>query len=79
MPWLHWSLQAAPILLRRLMQVACKYGPTIAVYRHNAADPDRIANLERDFLQFLTAWNRADAPGRTLYEAEYLLVTARKR
>lgn len=55
------------------------YGPTIAVYHHNAADPDRIANLERDFLQFLTAWNRADAPGRTLYETEYLLVTARKR
>lgn len=55
------------------------YGPTIAVYRHNAADPDRTANLERDFLQFLTAWNQADAPGRTAYEAEYLLVTARKR
>ena len=55
------------------------YGPTIAVYRHNAAHPDRTADLERDFLQFLTAWNRADAPGRTRYEAEYLLVTARTR
>jgi SAM-dependent methyltransferase len=55
------------------------YGPTIAVYRHNAAHPDRTADLDRDFLQFLTTWNRADAPGRTRYEAGHLLVTARKR
>ena len=55
------------------------YGPTIAVFRHNAAHPDRAADLDRDFLRFLTTWDRADAPGRTRYEAEYLLVTARKR
>ena len=53
------------------------YGPTIAVYRFN--DPERIADLDREFLQFLTAWNRAEQPGRTAYEAEYLLLTARKR
>ncbi len=50
------------------------YGPTIAVYRFNAATPDRVADLDAAFLGFLTAWNR-----RGTYEAEYLLVTARKR
>lgn len=49
------------------------YGPTIAVYKYNAADPDRVAALDRDFLEFLTAWNDDGT-----YEAEYLLVTARK-
>lgn len=55
------------------------YGPVIAVYRFNAADPDRTAELDRSFLQFLTDWNRAGEPGRTAYDAEYLLLTARKR
>jgi ubiquinone/menaquinone biosynthesis C-methylase UbiE len=55
------------------------YGPTIAVYRYNAADPDRVAGLDRDFLQFLTARNRGGATGPATYDAEYLLVTARKR
>ena len=50
------------------------YGPTIAVYNFNAVEPGRVADLDRDFLEFLTTWNRA----RT-YEAEYLLLTARKR
>ncbi len=50
------------------------YGPTIAVYRFNAADPERVAQLDRDFLDFLTTWNRGGT-----YTAEYLLVTARKR
>lgn len=55
------------------------YGPTIAVYKHNASDPDRLAALDRDFLDFLTTWNRSQEAGRTAYDAEYLLVTARKR
>lgn len=50
------------------------YGPTIAVYAFNAPDPERVAQLDRDFLDFLTAWNDN---GR--WEAEYLIVTARKR
>jgi 2-polyprenyl-6-hydroxyphenyl methylase/3-demethylubiquinone-9 3-methyltransferase len=50
------------------------YGPTIAVYRHASADPERLAHLDRDFLDLLTRWNR-----NGVYEAEYLLVTARKR
>jgi SAM-dependent methyltransferase len=53
------------------------YGPTIAVYRFNADDPDRVAALDRDFLRFLTDWNHG-ADGQSAYEAEYLLVTARK-
>jgi hypothetical protein len=54
------------------------YGPTIAVYKHNTTDPDRVAALDRDFLELLTTWNEADTPGRTRYQAEYLLVTARR-
>jgi ubiquinone/menaquinone biosynthesis C-methylase UbiE len=50
------------------------YGPVIATYAHNAADAERLAQLDREFLAFLTAWH--DNGG---YEAEYLLVTARKR
>jgi ubiquinone/menaquinone biosynthesis C-methylase UbiE len=55
------------------------YGPTIAVYRHIGADPARVDELDRDLLTLLTDWNRAGAPGRTAYDAEYLLVTAHRR
>lgn len=55
------------------------YGPTIAAYRFNADDADRVAALDREFLLFLEQWNHATAPGRTSYPAEYLLVTATKR
>nr|WP_090343687.1 class I SAM-dependent methyltransferase [Mycolicibacterium malmesburyense]CRL74844.1 type 11 methyltransferase [Mycolicibacterium malmesburyense] len=52
------------------------YGPTIAAYKFNQDDPERVQALDRDFLAYLTESNRADAPGRTAYDAEYLLVTA---
>jgi ubiquinone/menaquinone biosynthesis C-methylase UbiE len=55
------------------------YGPTIAVYRYNADRPGRVEALDRDFLEFLTTWNRSGEAGRTAYEAEYLLLTARKQ
>lgn len=55
------------------------YGPTIAAYRFNADAPDRVADLDRDFLAFLESTNAATEPGRTAYEAEYLVVTAVKR
>lgn len=55
------------------------YGPTIAAYRYNAERPDRVAELDAAFLEFLTDWNRSVEPGRTAYDAEYLLVTATKR
>ena len=52
-----------------------KYGPTIATYRFNADRPERVAELDRDFLQFLTTWQGTAGAG---YAAEYLLLTARK-
>jgi SAM-dependent methyltransferase len=55
------------------------YGPTIAVYQFNVDRQERIEALDRDFLSFLTTWNRAPEPGRTGYDAEYLLLTAIKR
>lgn len=47
------------------------YGPTIATYRFNEGQPDRIDALDRDFLEFLRATQRDDG-----WDAEYLLVTA---
>ena len=54
------------------------YGPTIAAYRFNTDQPDRVEALDRDFLSFLEAWDRG-AAGRSRWDAEYLLVTATKR
>lgn len=54
------------------------YGPTIAVYNFNQDRPEQTADLDRDFLAFLETWNQSAEPGRTAYEAEYLLVTATK-
>jgi len=52
------------------------YGPTIAAYRFNQDQPERVAALDRDFLAFLTDWNRGgDQPG---WDAEFLLVTGTK-
>ena len=51
------------------------YGPTIAVYRANAADPERCAALDRD-LDALA--DRYGAAGGVM-EWEYLLFTARRR
>jgi SAM-dependent methyltransferase len=55
-----------------------RYGPTIAAYRFNAADPQRTAALDAAFLAFLTETNTAGPGERAHYEAEYLLVTARR-
>lgn len=54
------------------------YGPTIAAYRFNADQAERVEALDNAFLEFLTAWNRGE-PGRAVWHAEYLLVTATKR
>jgi SAM-dependent methyltransferase len=55
------------------------YGPTIAVYRSLADDPERAAALDRDFSAL---WERTDArrSGGTgpAWEAEYLLVIGRR-
>jgi SAM-dependent methyltransferase len=54
------------------------YGPTIAAYRCNTDRQDRVDALDRDFLTFLTDWNRGGTD-RAVYDAEYLLVTGTKR
>jgi SAM-dependent methyltransferase len=53
------------------------YGPTIAAYRFNEDQPDRVDALDRDFLAFLTDWHRGG--GQAAWDAEYLLITATKR
>ncbi|CDO10749.1 class I SAM-dependent methyltransferase [Mycolicibacterium cosmeticum] len=50
------------------------YGPTIAAYNYNAGTPERVAELDAVFLDFLTRTRTA-----TGWNAEYLLVTATKR
>jgi hypothetical protein len=55
------------------------YGPTIAADRFNEGNPDRHAQLDREFLAFLDRWNQSTEPDRTAYASEYLLVTAVKR
>jgi ubiquinone/menaquinone biosynthesis C-methylase UbiE len=52
------------------------YGPTIAVYRANAADPERTAALDAAFLEYLTG--RRDPGAEARWTAEYLLVAARR-
>jgi SAM-dependent methyltransferase len=53
------------------------YGPTIAVYRSIAADPDRVAALDRELADLTRRFDVGT--GTTTLEWEYLLVTARKR
>ena len=52
-----------------------RYGPTIAVYRANAEDPERCAALDRD----LDALAERFGAGDGSMEWEYLLVTAARR
>ncbi len=52
------------------------YGPTIAVYQANAADPERTAALDTAFLEYLTSRREPGAEPR--WTAEYLLVSARR-
>jgi SAM-dependent methyltransferase len=53
------------------------YGPTIAVYRGIADDPERVAALDRELTAIAARFDRgSDA---TVMDWEYLIVTARKR
>ena len=52
-----------------------RYGPTIAVYRANAEDPDRCAGLDRALDALVERFAAADGS----MEWEYLLVTATRR
>ncbi|MGQ0607344.1 MAG: class I SAM-dependent methyltransferase [Chloroflexota bacterium] len=53
------------------------YGPTIAVYRAIADDPDRVAALDRDLADLARRFDHGE--GSTIMEWDYLLLTARKR
>ncbi len=53
------------------------YGPTIAVYRGIADDPDRVAALDRDLVEL--AQRHDNGAETTVMDWEYLLLTARKR
>jgi SAM-dependent methyltransferase len=53
------------------------YGPTIATYRNIAAEPERVAALDRALVDVARRYDRG---GDTMVlDWEYLLVTARKR
>ena len=51
------------------------YGPTIAVYRALADDPDRIAELDAALVDL---GRRLPRPGSTVLDWEYLLLIARR-
>jgi hypothetical protein len=55
------------------------FGPDVALYAFLADRPDRVAALDRDFLEFATRSNRGAPEGPAEYRYEYLLVVARKR
>jgi len=50
------------------------YGPTIAVYRNIAGDPDRTQALDRDLLELAKKYGSGSEP--FVMEWEYLLLTA---
>jgi SAM-dependent methyltransferase len=55
---------------------AC-YGPTIAVYRHIAADPERVAALDRELADLARQHDLGTTT--TVMDWEYLLLTARRK
>jgi ubiquinone/menaquinone biosynthesis C-methylase UbiE len=55
------------------------FGPVIAVYEALANDPDRVAALDREFLDFAHRANRGAPDGLAEYPYEYVLMVARKR
>ncbi len=55
------------------------FGPVVAIYASLAGQPERVAALDRAFLDFATRANRGPRGGPAQYRYEYLLVIARKR
>ena len=51
------------------------YGPTIAVYRSIADDPERVAALDRDLTALAARYDRGT--GATVMDWEYLVLSAR--
>ena len=55
-----------------------RYGPTIAVYGAIAAEPERVAALDRELVALADEHDRRGGPGGLVLDWEYLLVTARR-
>ena len=53
------------------------YGPTIAVYRFIADDPDKVAALDRDLVDLARRFGLDGS--KASFDWEYLVVTARRR
>jgi ubiquinone/menaquinone biosynthesis C-methylase UbiE len=53
------------------------FGPVVAIYSSLADQPDRLAALDHDLLEFATSANRGAPDGPAEYHYEYLLVVAR--
>ena len=53
------------------------YGPTIAVYKNIADEPDKVAALDRELVELAQRFDTSDGDNRL--EWEYLLLTARVR
>jgi hypothetical protein len=67
---------ASPVGYRELFKQT--FGPVAAAYASLAAQPDRAAAFDRDFLDFATRANSGPAGGPAEYRYEYLIVVARK-
>ena len=54
------------------------FGPVIALYAALADEPDRLAAMDRDFVEFATRANQAPPDRPAEYPYEYLLVVGRR-
>jgi ubiquinone/menaquinone biosynthesis C-methylase UbiE len=55
------------------------FGPVVAVYTSLADQPERVAELDHEFLEFAVRANRGAPDGPAEYHYEYLLVVAREK
>jgi 2-polyprenyl-6-hydroxyphenyl methylase/3-demethylubiquinone-9 3-methyltransferase len=55
------------------------FGPMVTIYASLAAQLDRAAALDRDFLEFVARWNRFKRDDPVEIPYEYLLIVARTR
>ncbi len=55
------------------------FGPVVGLYASLADRPDRLAALDRDFLEFATRSDQAPPGGPAEYPYEYLLVVGHRR
>jgi hypothetical protein len=54
------------------------FGPIVAIHAALSDQPQRSADFDEAFRQFIMQWNRDTAHGGVRIPYEYLLVTARK-